>query len=162
MDERRHENTMSDELLDRELTALLSVGPSPDFMARVRMHVDSRISQPTRWLGVAWIAITAATAITVVAVVVGTRTWLSTVNDETRAFPATVQTSPDHPSDVIVSPSELRAVQRLLIAARGKSVARRAGASGVETPLLPPMPIVIQSLDLPPLVTADLDGEGVQ
>ena len=82
MDERRHENTMSDELLDRELTALLSVGPSPDFMARVRMHVDSRISQTTRWLGVAWIAITAATAIAVVAVVVGTRTWLSTVNDE--------------------------------------------------------------------------------
>jgi hypothetical protein len=183
MDERRDENTMSDELLDRELAALLSAEPSPDFVARLRMHVESQARTRASWFNVRWIALAAALAVAVgaaVAVRIGQSTHVDAnqarvvdpvrviaatdQRQSARAIPPAAPTSARPVPEMLVSPSESRVVQRLLMAARGTAVVPAAhSAEEADAPLLPPMPITIEPITLEPLAAAaDLESGVIQ
>ncbi|MGE0446660.1 MAG: hypothetical protein AB7P99_15655 [Vicinamibacterales bacterium] len=49
MDDNRFDHPLTDAALDRELAALLDVAPSPEFRARVRMHVERSPMRASRW-----------------------------------------------------------------------------------------------------------------
>ena len=169
MDERRHENTMSDELLDRQLGALLSAEPSPEFVARVRMRVSAEPLARLPWSATRWIVV-AVTVIVAVAAMISLWTLQRAPGAVEQArlvappaaaiaqpqnagdIPVTAQTPPHRAPEVLISPSESRVVERLLIAARGTAVAP-AGPSSEEgdAALLPPMPIAIEPITLEPL-----------
>jgi hypothetical protein len=169
MDDRRHENTMSDDLIDRELDALLSAEPSPEFVARVRMRVSSEPLARLPWSATRWIVV-AVTVIVAVAAMIGLWTLQPAhvaVEQARVAAPAVApivqpqdagnsplpRPMPPRPaSGVLISPSESRVVERLLIAARGTAVVPAAPASEEgDAALLPPMPIAIEPITVEPL-----------
>ena len=180
MPEHGHENSMSDELLDRELAALLSVEPSPAFVARVRVHVASQERTPVSWLNARGLAL-AVVLVVAVGAAVAIRTGQSRYVDSSQArageqpaFVIPQQTSrvtalPAQPSahpapEVLISPSESRVVERLLIAARGTVVAPDAHSfEETDATLLPPMPIDIAPIRLEPLAAvAEIESGAVQ
>jgi hypothetical protein len=59
---------MSDAALDRDLQALLGVGPSADFAARVRTRIADEPARSRSWFGAWWFALPAA-ALAVMAIV---------------------------------------------------------------------------------------------
>lgn len=179
MDERSDRKTVSDELLDRELAALLSAEPSPDFVARLRMHVESQAWTRSSWFNVRCVALAAALAVAVGAVValrtgqpgpvdanqarVGDQVAIVPTQGQDARITAPSAEMPARPvPEVLVSPSELRVVQRLLIAARGTAVVPAAHASEeADAPLVPPMPITIAPITLEPLAAAADPQSGV-
>ena len=68
MDARRQPDEMTDAALDRELQAMLGVGPSADFAARVRTRIADEPARSRSWFGAWWFAVPAA-ALAVVAIV---------------------------------------------------------------------------------------------
>ena len=172
---------MTDEVLDRELAALLSVEPSPAFVARVRMRVASQERTRVSWVNARWLAVAVALALAVGAAV-AMRTGQSRHVDATQAragdqaavVPSNEQdprvvmpTAPPspHPApEVLISPSESRVVERLLIAARGTTVVPGGNSSDeADAVLLPPMSIDIPPITLEPLAAvAEIETGGVQ
>jgi hypothetical protein len=161
MDERRPDQAVSDELLDAELAALLSVEPSPDFVARVRMRVERQARARVSWSGVRWISVAAALAVAVGAVV-ALRTGPADHVDDQQGRVGGHLTAVPAP-EVLVSSSESRVVQRLLMEASGAAVAPAARSSASDAALLPPVPIAIAPITLEPLAAAaDIDSGVIQ
>ena len=156
--------------IDREIDALLDVEPSPEFVARVRARVDGESMTLRGWLTTRWLAGAAAI---VAALIVVSAMWfdrpapvlivrevppvpipnavVEPPSMRAEARPAAPAPSPE----VLISPAESALLQRLLVAAREARV-EPAPDLRRDAPLNPPMPIVIEPLDVPPLVTADL------
>jgi hypothetical protein len=156
--------------IDREIDALLDVEPSPDFVARVRARVDGESMTRRGWLTARWLAGAAAI---VAALIVVSAMWfdrpapvlvvrevppvpipnavVEPPSTRAEARPTASAQSPE----VLVSPAESALLQRLLVAAREARI-EPAPDLQRDAPLNRPMPIVIEPLDVPPLVTADL------
>ena len=66
----RHEVTMSDDALDRELRAALNVEPSPEFLARVRGRVADESPVVARPLALRWLTMSAGATVAAIAVAV--------------------------------------------------------------------------------------------
>jgi len=81
-----------------------------------------------------------------------------------RAIPPAAQTSARPVAEVLVSPSESRVVQRLLMAARGTAAVPAAPVSDdADVFLLSPMPIAIAPITLEPLAAvAEIESGVVQ
>lgn len=157
--------------IDREIDTLLDVEPSPGFVARVRASVEGESIAPRGWLTARWFVVAAATAAAVIIVsaalwfdrplrvLVVRQTSLQPIPAavvEPSSIRASATPEPATSPEVLVSPAEAALFQRLLVAARDARI-EPAPDIREDAPLNPPMPIVIDSITVAPLVTADLE-----
>jgi hypothetical protein len=138
MDEGRRDDALSaaDEAL-RTLRAELSVEPSPDFRARVRMRVAERPIRTPRWT---WLVPAAAAAALVLAGLVvarrGPRTGPALIKVVESPAPARQATEPKPSEPVSSEPRSIERPPSTVRAAR-PAIARRDAKEVVE-PLVPP------------------------
>ncbi len=121
----RRDEALTDSALDREIERALAVGPSPDFVARVRTSIAIEPSRPVWHLS--WAFAGAAVAAIVFALVVAwpERTVAPAPMMVQVAPPAPVAPQPSAVSD----PSTVRSPEAVALQRANKAVARQQGAS---------------------------------
>jgi len=174
MAEDRIDDTMNDEASARDLDALMNVEPSPEFVARVRTHLEARplgARVPLDRSMLLW----GAAALTLVVLMV----WWNDIPETPVSTPAgriadimldrpAVRDVPSHSvahpvrqgeSEVLISPRDAAGLRLLLAAVR---------EGRLDSDALPPViedstPMAIEPIVIEPLVAAaDLDAGGAQ
>jgi len=130
-------DTLNDTALEQEIEALLSVQPSPDFVARVRSRVAEE-PESTGW-GWRWPVAAVATAVAVAAI--GVALWPSaeTTTPSTSATPPRVAARTDDRRPVITPPPDVP-----IVAPVNRDVARVVAA-----------PSRMIEISLPPVIIAE-------